>query len=96
MAEVLHGSCFFYLIYMNRLYHNALVAIGALWRVLRGMRHNQLKGRAESHDYTNPQLYLATMFFASLLFLLPTVMLYYVVFAFVSFAQPSNNCVPPP
>lgn len=40
--------------------------------------------RIESHDYTNPQLYLATMFFATLLFILPTVLVYYTVFASVS------------
>lgn len=67
----------------HRLYHNELAGIVALWRVLRGLRHNTLKARVESHDYTNPQLYLATMFFASLLFLLPTILMYYVVFAFV-------------
>lgn len=39
--------------------------------------------RIESHDYTNPQLYLATMFFATLLFILPTVLTYYTVFASV-------------
>lgn len=68
---------------IHRLYHNQLAAIDALWRVLRGLRRNELKARVESHDYTNSQLYLATMFFAAMLFLLPTVLLYYVVFAFV-------------
>lgn len=78
----LHAHCFY--IYVAVLYHNQLAAIDALWRVLCGRRRNGLKGdRVESVDYSNPQLYLATMLFASLLFLLPTVLMYYVVFAFV-------------
>lgn len=42
-------------------------------------------GRIESYEYTNPQLYLSTIFFTALLFLLPTNLVYYVVFASVSF-----------
>lgn len=56
----------------------------ALWRVVLGRRKNVLKERVESYSYINRQLYLATMFFASLIFLLPTVLVYYVVFAAVS------------
>lgn len=40
--------------------------------------------RVESYEYTNSQLYLSAMFFTALLFLLPTFLAYYVVFASVS------------
>lgn len=39
-----------------------------------------LPDRVEAHEYMNRQLYLATMFFASLVFLLPTILVYYSVF----------------
>jgi hypothetical protein len=39
----------------------------------------------ESYDYYNRQLYIATLLFASLIFLLPTVLVYYVVFASLRF-----------
>lgn len=40
--------------------------------------------RIESYEYSNPQLYLSIIFFTALLFLLPTILIYYVVFASVS------------
>lgn len=40
--------------------------------------------RVESYEYTNSQLYLSAMFFTALLFLLPTFLAHYVVFASVS------------
>ncbi|XP_037028421.1 uncharacterized protein LOC119068771 [Bradysia coprophila] len=78
-----HAHCFY--IYTAVLYHIEVVGISALWRVFLGKRNNILKDRIESHDYTNPQLYLATMFFATLLFILPTVLVYYTVFAALRF-----------
>lgn len=39
--------------------------------------------RTESQEYTSRQLFLATLFFTTLLFLLPTVIIYYLVFASV-------------
>lgn len=43
-----------------------------------------LSDRMESYDYKHSQLFLATLFFSGLLFLLPTVLVYYVVFSTVS------------
>lgn len=39
--------------------------------------------RVESQEYSNRQLFLATLFFTTLLFLLPTIITYYVVFSSV-------------
>ncbi|XP_059616220.1 uncharacterized protein LOC132261425 [Phlebotomus argentipes] len=79
----LHAHCFY--IYAAVLYRLEIVGIGALWRVVLGRRKNVLKNRVEAFEYKNSQLYLATLFFASLLFLLPTVLVYYVVFATLRF-----------
>lgn len=46
-----------------------------------------LRDRVESHEYMNRQLFLATLTFAVLLFLLPTILVYYVVFATVNYAR---------
>lgn len=80
----LHAYCFY--VYAAVLYRIEVVGIKALWRVVLGRRKNVLRGRVESHEYVSRQLFLATMFFAALLFLLPTVLVYYVVFATLRFA----------
>nr|XP_014092342.2 uncharacterized protein LOC106618937 [Bactrocera oleae] len=74
----LHAHCFY--IYTAVLYKVEIRGIQVLWKVMLGKRYNVLKNRVESHNYVNRQLYLATIFFTSLLFLFPTVLVYYVVF----------------
>ncbi|XP_067639700.1 uncharacterized protein PIG-Q [Eurosta solidaginis] len=74
----LHAHCFY--IYTAVLYKVEIKGIQVLWKVMLGKRYNVLKNRVESHNYVNRQLYLATIFFTSLLFLFPTVLVYYVVF----------------
>lgn len=78
----LHAHCFY--IYAAVLYKIEVIGIKALWRVVLGRRKNVLRNRVESHEYMSRQLFLATMFFAALLFLSPTVLVYYIVFASVS------------
>uniref|UniRef100_A0A0A1WSA8 Phosphatidylinositol N-acetylglucosaminyltransferase subunit Q n=1 Tax=Zeugodacus cucurbitae TaxID=28588 RepID=A0A0A1WSA8_ZEUCU len=74
----LHAHCFY--IYTAVLYKVEIRGIQVLWKVMLGKRYNVLKNRVESLNYVNRQLYLATIFFTSLLFLFPTVLVYYVVF----------------
>ncbi|XP_037813892.1 N-acetylglucosaminyl-phosphatidylinositol biosynthetic protein gpi1 [Lucilia sericata] len=74
----LHAHCFS--IYAAVLYKVEIKGLQVLWKVVLGKRKNVLKNRVESHNYKNRQLYLATVFFTSLLFLFPTVLTYYVVF----------------
>uniref|UniRef100_W8CCF9 Phosphatidylinositol N-acetylglucosaminyltransferase subunit Q n=1 Tax=Ceratitis capitata TaxID=7213 RepID=W8CCF9_CERCA len=74
----LHAHCFY--IYTAVLYKVEIRGIQVLWKVMLGKRYNVLKNRVESYNYVNRQLYLATIFFTSLLFLFPTVLVYYVVF----------------
>ncbi|XP_063703455.1 uncharacterized protein LOC134833156 [Culicoides brevitarsis] len=79
----LHAHCFY--IYAAVLYKIEVIGIQALWRVVLGRRKNVLRNRVESHEYMSRQLFLATMIFASLLFLSPTVLVYYIVFASLRF-----------
>ena len=55
-----------------------------LWRLFRGRRWNPEKQRVETWPYTLEQLFLGTLCFTILLFLFPTVLLYYAVFVVVS------------
>ncbi|XP_055841436.1 uncharacterized protein LOC129908735 [Episyrphus balteatus] len=74
----LHAHSFY--IYTAVLYKVEIKGLQVLWKVVLGKRRNPLKNRVEAHEYMNRQLYLATMFFASLVFLLPTILVYYTVF----------------
>lgn len=78
----LHAHCFY--IYAAMLYKLELRGLRSLWRIVLGKRRNVLKNREESQEYSKNQLFLATLFFTVLLFLLPTVIIYYLVFATVS------------
>ncbi|KAH8408942.1 hypothetical protein KR009_004215 [Drosophila setifemur] len=84
----LHSHCFY--IYTKVLYNVERKGLSVLWQVVRGNRYNILKGifklfvllgRTEAHNYMNRQLYLATIFFSAILFLFPTTLVYYIVFA---------------
>ncbi|KAL5276881.1 PIGQ family protein [Megaselia abdita] len=84
----LHAHCFY--IYASALYKLDHIGIKVLWKILLGKKKNPLKNRVESYDYMDRQLYLATMFFASLLFLMPTILVYYFVFTLVGL--PLHSC----
>ncbi|KXJ75546.1 hypothetical protein RP20_CCG011531 [Aedes albopictus] len=80
----LHAHCFY--IYAAVLYRIEIGGIRALCRIVLGKKKNVLRDRVESHEYMNRQLFLATLTFAVLLFLLPTILVYYVVFAMLRLA----------
>ncbi|BFG01565.1 uncharacterized protein DMAD_01286 [Drosophila madeirensis] len=75
----LHSHCFH--IYTKVLYKVEKKGLSVLWQVVRGNRYNILKRRIEAQNYMDRQLYLATIFFSAILFLFPTTLVYYVVFA---------------
>lgn len=56
-----------------------------------GRKFNPLRHRVDSLQYTHNQLFIGTLGFTILLFLLPTTLLYYSVFAVVSFYRRSNR-----
>ena len=69
---------------MCRLYQLEVRWLVRLWRLFRGRRWNPEKQRVETWPYTLEQLFLGTLCFTILLFLFPTVLLYYTVFVVVS------------
>ncbi|EDW00123.1 GH12693 [Drosophila grimshawi] len=75
----LHAHCFY--VYTKVLNNVELKGLSVLWQVVRGNRYNILRNRTEAHNYMNRQLYLATIFFSAILFLFPTTLVYYIVFA---------------
>ncbi|KAH3862458.1 hypothetical protein DPMN_025425 [Dreissena polymorpha] len=73
-----HIYCFY--VYAARLYRLQIYALGSLWRLFRGKKWNVLRQRVDSAVYDVDQLFVGTLLFTVLLFILPTSALYYVVF----------------
>ncbi|GFY49493.1 phosphatidylinositol N-acetylglucosaminyltransferase subunit Q [Trichonephila inaurata madagascariensis] len=73
-----HIYCFYG--YAARLYGYQIIALSSLWRLFRGKKWNPLRQRVDSYTYDIHQLFLGTFIFTVLLFLLPTVLIYYFVF----------------
>ncbi|KAL3877906.1 hypothetical protein ACJMK2_035548 [Sinanodonta woodiana] len=74
----IHIYCFY--VYAARLYRLQVYALSSLWRLFRGKKWNVLRQRIDSAVYDVDQLFLGTLMFTILLFLLPTTALYYIVF----------------
>lgn len=60
------------------------MGLASLSRVFLGRKRNPLPGRVDSCPYSTEQLLIGTIAFTVLLFLLPTTLVYYVVFTAVS------------
>uniref|UniRef100_A0A8C5Q5D5 Phosphatidylinositol glycan anchor biosynthesis class Q n=1 Tax=Leptobrachium leishanense TaxID=445787 RepID=A0A8C5Q5D5_9ANUR len=73
-----HIYCFY--VYGARLYCLKIHGLASLWRLFRGKKWNVLRQRVDSCSYDLDQLFLGTLLFTILLFLLPTTALYYLVF----------------
>ncbi|XP_068102828.1 phosphatidylinositol N-acetylglucosaminyltransferase subunit Q [Hyperolius riggenbachi] len=73
-----HIYCFY--VYGARLYCFKMHGLSSLWRLFRGKKWNVLRQRVDSCSYDLDQLFLGTLLFTILLFLLPTTALYYLVF----------------
>ncbi|KAB5554279.1 hypothetical protein PHYPO_G00048500 [Pangasianodon hypophthalmus] len=73
-----HIYCFY--VYGARLYCLKIYGLSSLWRLFRGKKWNVLRQRVDSCSYDLDQLFLGTLLFTILLFLLPTTALYYLVF----------------
>ncbi|XP_071976205.1 phosphatidylinositol N-acetylglucosaminyltransferase subunit Q [Engystomops pustulosus] len=73
-----HIYCFY--VYGARLYCLKMHGLSSLWRLFRGKKWNVLRQRVDSCSYDLDQLFLGTLLFTILLFLLPTTALYYLVF----------------
>ncbi|KAF2747534.1 Gpi1-domain-containing protein [Sporormia fimetaria CBS 119925] len=64
-----------------RLYHWELTVVISLFHLFRGKKWNVLRSRVDSCDYGLDELIIGTMLFTLSLFLLPTVLAFYVLFA---------------
>ncbi|XP_033695480.2 phosphatidylinositol N-acetylglucosaminyltransferase subunit Q isoform X2 [Tursiops truncatus] len=73
-----HIYCFY--VYGARLYCLKIHGLSSLWRLFRGKKWNVLRQRVDSCSYDLDQLFIGTLLFTILVFLLPTTALYYLVF----------------
>lgn len=73
-----HVYCIY--VYAARLYNLQVTGLASLSRLFIGRKRNPLPDRIDSCPYTTEQLFVGTIAFTVLLFLLPTTMVYYVVF----------------
>ncbi|XP_007955642.1 phosphatidylinositol N-acetylglucosaminyltransferase subunit Q [Orycteropus afer afer] len=73
-----HIYCFY--VYGARLYSLKTRGLSSLWRLFRGKKWNVLRQRVDSCSYDLDQLFIGTLLFTILVFLLPTTALYYLVF----------------
>lgn len=69
----------FYLLF-SRIYSVQLSTMLSLWRLFRGLKKNDLRNRIDSYEYTIAQMILGSFFFTLLVFLFPTVAVYYYTF----------------
>ncbi|CAN8003072.1 unnamed protein product [Ixodes hexagonus] len=76
--STVHIYCFYG--YACRLYQAWVRGLGALGRLFRGTKWNPLRERVDSHRYDVDQMFVGTLLFTILLFLFPTVAVYYTVF----------------
>lgn len=72
-----------YAFYMSsgRIFHWQLTVLRSLFHLFRGKKRNILRNRVDSCSYQLDQLMMGTIFFIALIFLLPTVLIFYLTFA---------------
>lgn len=73
-----HVYCIY--VYAARLYEIQAKGLYSLSRLFLGKKRNPEPGKVDSYPYTTEELLIGTISFAVLLFLLPTTLVYYVVF----------------
>ncbi|XP_050294415.1 phosphatidylinositol N-acetylglucosaminyltransferase subunit Q [Anthonomus grandis grandis] len=74
-----HVYCIY--VYAARLFSLQVRCLTSLWRLFIGRKANPLRNRVDSCEYSSNQLFIGTLGFTMLLFLLPTSTMYYTVFA---------------
>jgi len=87
----LHIYCFY--VASARIFHWQLSIIISLFHLFRGKKRNVLRHRIDSCDYDLDQLLLGTILFTLLVFLLPTVFVFYLTFATARVAVILSKCV---
>ncbi|XP_065838494.1 phosphatidylinositol N-acetylglucosaminyltransferase subunit Q-like [Oscarella lobularis] len=80
----LHVYCFY--VFAAKIYSLQVYALISLWRLFTGKKWNILRRRVDSFQYDKNQLLLGTLLFTILVFLLPTVAVYYLLFTMIRLA----------
>ncbi|XP_072036693.1 phosphatidylinositol N-acetylglucosaminyltransferase subunit Q-like [Amphiura filiformis] len=78
-----HIYCFY--VYAAKIYNLQMSSLLSLSRLFRGKKWNVLRRRVDSCSYDIDQLFIGTLLFTMLLFLLPTTALFYTVFTMLRF-----------
>ncbi|XP_014295412.1 phosphatidylinositol N-acetylglucosaminyltransferase subunit Q [Microplitis demolitor] len=73
-----HAYCIY--VYAARLFNLQMRGLTALFRLFLGKKKNPLRERVDSCQYQADQLFVGTLLFTILLFLMPTTWVYYTVF----------------
>ncbi len=85
-----HVHCFY--AYARRLFRSQTSGLLSLWRLFRGKKYNPLRDRVDScEDNDVDRLFVGTVAFTVLLFLYPTTLMYYCVFALLELAIVAAN-----
>ncbi len=85
-----HVHCFY--AYARRLFYSQTFGLQSLWRLFRGKKYNPLRQRVDSCAGNDvDQLFVGTVAFTILLFLYPTTLMYYAVFAPLQLAVVAAN-----
>ncbi|KAL5032489.1 hypothetical protein BDV3_001048 [Batrachochytrium dendrobatidis] len=79
MLATVHLHLFY--IISAKMYYWQITVIQSLFTLFRGKKRNALRNRVDSAEYDLDQLMLGTCFFTLLVFLLPTVAVYYMLFS---------------
>ncbi|ESO01524.1 hypothetical protein HELRODRAFT_112528 [Helobdella robusta] len=74
----LHVYCFY--VYAAKLYSLQLVALKPLCRLFMGKKFNRLKLRVDSVEHVMDAMFVGTLIFTILFFILPTTLVFYIVF----------------
>ncbi|PVI06895.1 Gpi1-domain-containing protein [Periconia macrospinosa] len=81
VASLLTLHIYAFYVASARIFHWQLTIIVSLFHLFRGKKRNVLRNRIDSCDYDLDQLLLGTILFTLLIFLLPTVFVFYLTFA---------------
>ena len=81
LASILTLHIYSFYIASARIFNWQLTIIISLFHLFRGKKRNVLRNRIDSCDYDLDQLLLGTVLFTLLFFLLPTVFVFYLLFA---------------
>ena len=87
----LHIHCFY--AYARRLAVSQWRGLVALWRLFLGKKYNPLRDRVDTAENTVGQLFLGTIIFTILLFLMPTTATFFCVFFSLKYLATSVNYI---